>query len=208
MPRSARCGRARCTASTRVAVIDFDVHHGNGTQACFWDDAGLFYASTHQSPLYPGTGAARRDRGRQHRQRAAARRCPGSREFRLGVTRDILPALDAFRPELVLISAGFDAHRSDPLAQLMLDEADYVWVTEQLLEIALAGTPGAGSSRRWRAATTCAALGRQRGGACPGADGGVTATADALLQSRNDLRYSRCSIGRARRHPTSRFLVR
>jgi len=119
----------------RVAVVDFDVHHGNGTQARFWDDPSLFYASTHQSPLYPGTGA-RGDTGVGNIVNVPLRPMAGSRDFRLGVSRDILPALDAFRPELVLISAGFDAHRSDPLAQLLLDESDYVWVTEQLVEIA------------------------------------------------------------------------
>ena len=120
----------------RVAVIDFDVHHGNGTQACFWDDAGLFYASTHQSPLYPGTGGRGETGAAGNIVNVPLRAMSGSREFRSGVTRDILQALDAFRPELLLISAGFDAHRSDPLAQLMLDESDYVWVTEQLLETA------------------------------------------------------------------------
>ena len=120
----------------RVAVIDFDVHHGNGTQACFWDDAGLFYASTHQSPLYPGTGGRGETGAADNIVNVPLRPMSGSREFRSGVTRDILPALDAFGPELLLISAGFDAHRSDPLAQLMLDESDYVWVTEQLLETA------------------------------------------------------------------------
>src|SRR3954454_21524352 len=121
----------------RVAVIDFDVHHGNGTQACFWDNPGLFYASTHQSPLYPGTGGPGETGAADNIVHVPWRPRSGSREFRLSVTRDILPALDAFRPELLLISAGFDAHRSDPLAQLMLDESDYVWVTEQLLEPAL-----------------------------------------------------------------------
>jgi acetoin utilization deacetylase AcuC-like enzyme len=120
----------------RVAVIDFDVHHGNGTQACFWDGNGLFYASTHQSPLYPGTGGRGETGAAGNIVNVPLRPMSGSREFRSGVTRDILPALDAFRPELLLISAGFDAHRSDPLAQLMLDESDYVWVTEQLLEAA------------------------------------------------------------------------
>jgi acetoin utilization deacetylase AcuC-like enzyme len=119
----------------RVAVIDFDVHHGNGTQAAFETDRGLFYASTHQSPLYPGTGSAR-ETGIGNIVNVPLRPMSGSRQFRLGVTQRILPALDAFRPELVLVSAGFDAHRSDPLAQLMLDEGDYTWITEQLLEIA------------------------------------------------------------------------
>jgi acetoin utilization deacetylase AcuC-like enzyme len=119
----------------RVAVIDFDVHHGNGTQACFAEDASLFYASTHQFPLYPGTGAAS-ETGVGNIVNVPLPPMAGSAEFRLGVTREILPALDAFRPEMVLISAGFDAHRSDPLAQLLLDESDYTWITERLLEIA------------------------------------------------------------------------
>src|SRR5580693_2763701 len=119
----------------RVAVVDFDVHHGNGTQARFADDPSLFYASTHQFPLYPGTGAAS-ETGVGNIVNVPLPPLAGSRPFRLGMTRHILPALDAFAPELVLISAGFDAHKSDPLAQLQLDEADYTWVTEKLLEIA------------------------------------------------------------------------
>jgi acetoin utilization deacetylase AcuC-like enzyme len=119
----------------RVAVIDFDVHHGNGTQAAFETDGSLFYASTHQYPLYPGTGAAS-EIGVGNIVNVPLRPMSGSSQFRLGVTQRILPALDAFRPELVLVSAGFDAHRNDPLAQLMLEEADYTWVTEKLVEIA------------------------------------------------------------------------
>jgi acetoin utilization deacetylase AcuC-like enzyme len=119
----------------RVAVVDFDVHHGNGTQACFYDDPSLFYASTHQFPLYPGTGAAS-ETGVGNIVNVPLPPMAGSSQFRLGFSRDILPALDAFRPEIVLISAGFDAHRSDPLAQLLLDEADYSWVTEELVAIA------------------------------------------------------------------------
>jgi acetoin utilization deacetylase AcuC-like enzyme len=119
----------------RVAVVDFDVHHGNGTQACFYDDPSLFYASTHQYPLYPGTGS-RGETGVGNIVNVPLRPMAGSREFRTGFSREIMPALDAFRPEMLLISAGFDAHKSDPLAQLLLDEADYTWVTEQLLEVA------------------------------------------------------------------------
>src|SRR5271169_5649125 len=119
----------------RVAVIDFDVHHGNGTQAAFEADGRLFYASTHQYPLYPGTGAAS-ETGVGNIVNVPLRPMAGSTQFRLGVTQRILPALDAFRPELVLISAGFDGHKSDPLAQLLLDEGDYTWITEQLLDIA------------------------------------------------------------------------
>jgi acetoin utilization deacetylase AcuC-like enzyme len=119
----------------RVAVIDFDVHHGNGTQARFWDDPSLFYASTHQSPLYPGTGS-RRESGVGNIVNAPLPPMAGSAEFRRAFENDILPALEGFRPAMMLISAGFDAHRRDPLAQLMLDEADYAWATEQLLEVA------------------------------------------------------------------------
>jgi len=119
----------------RVAVVDFDVHHGNGTQARFAEDASLLYASTHQFPLYPGTGAAS-ETGVGNIVNVPLRPMSGSREFRLGMTREILPALDAFRPEMVFISAGFDAHRNDPLAQLALEDADYSWVTEQLLDLA------------------------------------------------------------------------
>ncbi len=119
----------------RVAVIDFDVHHGNGTQAAFEADPGLFYASTHQSPLYPGTGAAG-ETGVGNIVNAPLRPMSGSGPFRLAFSERILPALEAFRPELVLVSAGFDAHRDDPLAQLLLDESDYAWVTGQLLDTA------------------------------------------------------------------------
>ena len=119
----------------RVAVIDFDVHHGNGTQARFADDACLFYASTHQFPLYPGTGAAS-ETGVGNIVNVPLAPMAGSAQFRSGVSREILPALDRFRPEMVLISAGFDAHKRDPLAQLMLDESDYAWVTGELLEVA------------------------------------------------------------------------
>jgi acetoin utilization deacetylase AcuC-like enzyme len=120
---------------SRIAVVDFDVHHGNGTQACFAEDATLFYASTHQYPLYPGTGA-RSETGVGNIVNVPLSPGAGGREFRLGFSHAILPALDEFRPEMLLISAGFDAHKNDPLAQLRLDASDYTWVTEQLLEIA------------------------------------------------------------------------
>ena len=119
----------------RVAVVDFDVHHGNGTQAAFETDGSLFYASTHQYPLYPGTGAAS-ETGVGNIVNVPLPPMSGSGRFRLGMTQRILPALDAFRPDLVLVSAGFDAHKNDPLAQLLLEEGDYTWVTEKLLEIA------------------------------------------------------------------------
>ncbi|HEV2100135.1 MAG TPA: histone deacetylase family protein, partial [Stellaceae bacterium] len=125
----------------RVAVVDFDVHHGNGTQAAFEADDNLFYASTHQYPLYPGSGSAS-ETGVGNIVNVPLRPMSGSGPFRLAMTGRILPALDEFRPDLLLISAGFDAHRSDPLAQLLLDEADYTWVTEKLLEVAIRHAEG------------------------------------------------------------------
>ena len=119
----------------RVAAIDFDVHHGNGTQAIFAADRSLFYASTHQMPLYPGTGA-RSEIGLGNVVNMPLRPGAGGREFRAACSDVILPALEEFRPDLVMISAGFDAHRRDPLAQLNLEEADYAWVSERLCEIA------------------------------------------------------------------------
>jgi acetoin utilization deacetylase AcuC-like enzyme len=125
----------------RVAIVDFDVHHGNGTQAAFEADDNLFYASTHQYPLYPGTGAAS-ETGVGNIVNVPLRPMSGSGPFRVAMTGRVLPALDAFRPDLLLISAGFDAHRSDPLAQLMLEEADYTWITERLVEIAFRHADG------------------------------------------------------------------
>jgi len=120
----------------RVAVVDFDVHHGNGTQARFWADPSLFYGSTHQSPLYPGTGSTGETGAGNNIVNVPLPPMSGSQAFRLGMTRVLLPALDAFAPEMLLISAGFDAHRNDPLAQLLFEDADYTWATEQLLDIA------------------------------------------------------------------------
>jgi acetoin utilization deacetylase AcuC-like enzyme len=119
----------------RVAVIDFDVHHGNGTQAIFEHDPRVFYGSTHQWPLYPGTGSAR-ETGVGNIVNVPLRPMSGSAEFRHAFNEFILPALEDFRPDLLLVSAGFDAHRRDPLAQLLLDEGDYGWITERLLGVA------------------------------------------------------------------------
>ncbi len=119
----------------RVAVMDFDVHHGNGTQAMFERDAGLFFASTHQSPLYPGTGS-RGERGVGNIVNAPLPPNAGSQEFRAAMEEEVLPALRAFGPNFLLISAGFDAHRADPLANLNLEDDDYRWATERLLEVA------------------------------------------------------------------------
>ena len=119
----------------RAAVIDFDVHHGNGTQAMFEEDPRLFYASTHQSPLYPGTGAAS-ETGVGNIVNVPLRPMSGTAEFQRAFNEAILPALEEFRPDFLFISAGFDAHRRDPLAQLDLVEDDYAWVTERLAGVA------------------------------------------------------------------------
>lgn len=121
---------------TRVAVVDYDVHHGNGTQAMFWDDPDLFFASTHQAPLYPGTGGMSESGVAGNIVNAPLPPYSGTAEFREAMERLILPALDAFQPELLLISAGFDAHSRDPLAQLNLTNADFEWATRKLVDAA------------------------------------------------------------------------
>ena len=119
----------------RVAVVDFDVHHGNGTQDIFWSDANLFYGSTHQMPFYPGTGA-RSETGVGNIFNAPLSAGDGSKEFRAAMDNVILPALDRFAPDLLIISAGFDAHRDDPLGGLALAEPDFAWITAKLMEAA------------------------------------------------------------------------
>jgi acetoin utilization deacetylase AcuC-like enzyme len=119
----------------RVAVVDFDVHHGNGTQEIFWSDRNLFYGSTHQMPLYPGTGA-RSEKGEGNIVNAPLRSGDGGDQFRDAMQSIILPALDAFRPELIIVSAGFDAHHRDPLGGLRLTEKDYSWITLKVIEAA------------------------------------------------------------------------
>src|SRR5580704_8698361 len=120
----------------RVAIVDFDVHHGQGTQAVVEPDPSLFYASTHQYPLYPGTGSSR-ETGTDHNViNVPLRAGSGSAEFRAAWSQRILPMLDAFAPDLIIVSAGFDAHRADPLAQLDVETEDFVWLTEELLAIA------------------------------------------------------------------------
>lgn len=121
---------------TRIAVVDYDVHHGNGTQAMFQDDPDLFFASTHQAPLYPGTGHADEHGVAGNIVNAPLPPFSGTAEFRRAMEVDVLPALDAFAPELLLISAGFDAHARDPLAQLQLTNADFEWATRQLVLLA------------------------------------------------------------------------
>jgi acetoin utilization deacetylase AcuC-like enzyme len=120
----------------RVAVMDFDVHHGNGTQDIFWSDASVLYASTHEMPLYPGTGAAAENGEHGTIVNAPLRSGDGGEAFRAAIETSILPRLDDFRPNLMIISAGFDAHRRDPLASLNLVEADFAWVTAKLMDVA------------------------------------------------------------------------
>lgn len=120
----------------RVAVADFDVHHGNGTQALLREEPRALVISSHQMPLWPGTGAAG-DRG----PHGNLRNLPlppgaGSAAFRAAWERVAFPALEDFAPEFLFISAGFDAHKADPLANLMLDTADFAWITERLCDIA------------------------------------------------------------------------
>ncbi|MBC8130593.1 MAG: histone deacetylase family protein [Rhizobiaceae bacterium] len=119
----------------RVAIVDWDVHHGNGTQDIFQSDRSVFYASTHQMPLYPGTGA-KDETGEGNICNAPLRAGDGGDEFREAFTSRILPALDAFGPDLVIISAGFDAHHRDPLANLQLVEDDFDWATGRLMDMA------------------------------------------------------------------------
>ena len=119
----------------RIAVLDFDVHHGNGTQAAFEADADLFFASSHQSPLYPGTGRAS-EAGVGNIFNAPLPPGADGRHFRKVWSERLLPALRDFKPEFVLISAGFDAHEDDPLANLALGEDDYAWITREILSVA------------------------------------------------------------------------
>jgi acetoin utilization deacetylase AcuC-like enzyme len=119
----------------RVAVVDFDVHHGNGTQDIFWAEKDMFFASTHQMPLYPGTGAMS-EVGVGNVCNAPLRPGDGGAAFREAFESRILPALKNFGPDLILISAGFDAHEDDPLANLRLKESDFAWATLKLAEVA------------------------------------------------------------------------
>jgi len=120
----------------RVAVVDFDVHHGNGTQAMFEADPELFYGSSHQYPCYPGTGTE--DEQGVAGNIVNALLPPGANgvAFRAAWSRRILPALEAFAPDFLIVSAGFDAHRADPLAQLRVETADFAWLTTELLGVA------------------------------------------------------------------------
>ncbi|RMF40089.1 MAG: histone deacetylase family protein [Alphaproteobacteria bacterium] len=120
----------------RVAIVDFDVHHGNGTQDLVWEDGRIAFFSTHQMPLYPGTG--RREERGAHGQVHNIPLPPGSNgaQLREVAEAEILPGLDAFAPEMIFVSAGFDAHARDPLANLEWVEADFAWITRAVLDAA------------------------------------------------------------------------
>lgn len=121
---------------SRVAVVDFDVHHGNGTQDLLWNEPRALFFSSHQYPLWPGTGAPdeRGAHGQVHNIPLPPR--SGGAEMRAAYTARVLPVIDAFAPELILISAGFDAHAADPLAELNWQTADFTWLTQQLCALA------------------------------------------------------------------------
>lgn len=120
----------------RVAIVDFDVHHGNGTQDLVWDDPRILFASTHQMPLFPGTGASSETGAHGQIVNVPLPPGAGGEAFRDGMLKRVLPAVEAHAPEMILVSAGFDAHARDPLANLDLVEADFAWATARLCELA------------------------------------------------------------------------
>ncbi|WP_420549442.1 histone deacetylase family protein [Curvivirga sp.] len=120
----------------KCAVIDFDVHHGNGTEACFWNDPDFLYLSTHQSPLYPGTGAEGDHGAYNNIVNSPLPAYADGEQIRIAFKEKIMPALENYDPDLLFISAGFDAHRDDPLANMMLEDEDYAWMTAELVAFA------------------------------------------------------------------------
>jgi acetoin utilization deacetylase AcuC-like enzyme len=120
----------------RIAVVDFDVHHGNGTQAAFWDDPDMMLLCTHQSPLYPGTGHPSERGAHGNIVNLPLMPGAGSEEFRQIFRDSVIPRLRAFDPDFVFVSAGFDAHVSDPLAGLNFTEDDFAWATTEILHVA------------------------------------------------------------------------
>jgi acetoin utilization deacetylase AcuC-like enzyme len=120
----------------RVAIVDFDVHHGNGSQDIFWSDKTVMYCSTHEMPLYPGTGGTGERGEHNNIVNAPLRAGDGGEKFRQAMESVILPRLREFKPDLLVISAGFDAHTRDPLANLNFVEEDYAWVTQKLMDVA------------------------------------------------------------------------
>src|SRR3954464_3745697 len=126
----------------RAAIVDFDVHHGNGTQDIFWADPTVMYCSTHQMPLFPGTGASGERGEHDNIVNAPLASEDGGAKFRAAFENVILPQLRKFSPELIVISAGFDAHYRDPLASLNLKAEDFGWVTRKLMDVADASAGG------------------------------------------------------------------
>ncbi len=120
----------------RVAIVDFDVHHGNGTADLIWSDDRLRFVSSHQMPLWPGSGAAHETGVHGQIMNIPFAPGTGSATFRATYERDVLPMLHDYAPQLVMISAGFDAHRADPLAQMELETEDFTWITERLCDLA------------------------------------------------------------------------
>ncbi len=120
----------------RAAIVDFDAHHGNGSQQILWADGSVMYCSTHQMPLFPGTGAMSETGEHDTIVNAPLRPGDGSDAFRAAFADRILPRLGDFRPELIIISAGFDAHMRDPLANLNLVEDDFAWATRKIMDVA------------------------------------------------------------------------
>jgi acetoin utilization deacetylase AcuC-like enzyme len=120
----------------RIGIVDFDVHHGNGSQEIFWADPTVMYCSTHQMPLYPGTGARSETGEHNNIVNAPLRPGDGGAQFREAFESAILPRLSDFAPDLIVISAGFDAHMRDPLANLNLTEEDFAWATRKVMDIA------------------------------------------------------------------------
>ena len=121
---------------SRIAIVDFDVHHGNGTQDIFFDDPDALYVSTHQMPLYPGTGYPNERGAAQNILNYPLAPGSGSVEFQAIYRDSLLPALEDFAPRFIFVSAGFDAHRADPLANLNLDEDDFAWATHEICAVA------------------------------------------------------------------------
>jgi acetoin utilization deacetylase AcuC-like enzyme len=126
----------------RAAIVDFDVHHGNGSQEIFWADKTVMYCSTHQMPLFPGTGAVGESGDYNTIVNAPLRPGDGRKAFRDAFDLRILPRLTEFQPELIIISAGFDAHMRDPLANINLAEEDFAWATQKIMDIADACASG------------------------------------------------------------------
>jgi acetoin utilization deacetylase AcuC-like enzyme len=134
----------------RAAIVDFDAHHGNGSQQIFWSDRTVMYCSTHEMPLFPGTGSIFERGEYDNVVNAPLRAGDNGKAFREAFEIAILPRLQEFGPDLIVISAGFDAHRLDPLANLNLSEADFGWATHRIMEIAdLRSGQGDFSARRW-----------------------------------------------------------